>query len=29
MMKVLNYLLQEPDVTEDDYAVAISSALSE
>jgi hypothetical protein len=29
MMKVLNYLLQEPDVTEDDYAVAISTALRE
>jgi hypothetical protein len=29
MMKVLNYLLQEADVTEDDYAVAISTALRE
>lgn len=28
MMKVLNYLLQEKDATEDDYAVAISAALS-
>ncbi len=27
MLKVLSYLLQEPDVTEDDYAVAISLAL--
>jgi hypothetical protein len=27
MMKVLNYLLQEPDATEDDYAVGISAAL--
>lgn len=29
MMKVLNYLLQESDVTEDDYAIAISAALNE
>lgn len=29
MMKVLNYLLQESDATEDDYAVAISAALNE
>ncbi len=29
MMKVLNYLLQEPSATEDDYAVAISAALNE
>ena len=28
-MKVMNYLLQERDVKEDDYAVAISLALSE
>lgn len=28
MIKVLSYLLQEPDVTEDDFAVAISLALS-
>ena len=27
MTKVLGYLLQEPDVTEDDYAVAVSLAL--
>jgi tetratricopeptide (TPR) repeat protein len=29
MMKVLNYLLQEIDATEDDFAVALSVALSE
>lgn len=29
MLKVLSYLLQESDVTEDDYAVAISLALRE
>lgn len=29
MMKVLNYLLQESDVTEEDYAVAISLARGE
>ena len=29
MMKVLGYLLQEEDVTEDDAAVAISLALEE
>ena len=28
MMKVLNYLLQEQDATEDDYAVAISAAIN-
>ena len=27
MMKVMNYLLQEKDATEDDYAVAISLAI--
>jgi hypothetical protein len=27
MLKVLGYLIQEPDVTEDDFAVAISLAL--
>ena len=29
MMKVLNYLLQEPDATEDDFTVWVSSALLE
>jgi len=29
MLKVLSYLIQESDVTEDDYAVAISLALRE
>jgi hypothetical protein len=29
MLKVLSYLIQEQDVTEDDYAVAISLALRE
>jgi hypothetical protein len=29
MLKVLSYLLQESDVTEDDYAVAISLALKQ
>lgn len=29
MLKVLNYLLQEDDVREDDFAVAVSFALSE
>ena len=28
MMKVMNYLLQEKDATEDDYAVAISAAIN-
>lgn len=29
MMKVLNYLLQENDATEDDFAVGISAAIKE
>lgn len=29
MMKVLGYLLQEEDVTEDDFAIAISAALTD
>jgi hypothetical protein len=29
MIKVLSYLLQESDVTEDDFGVAISLALSQ
>lgn len=29
MMKVLNYLLQESDATEDDYTVGISAAINE
>jgi tetratricopeptide (TPR) repeat protein len=29
MMKVLNYLIQEPDATEDDHTIAISQAIKE